>query len=89
MIGVLEGKFRILVWENVFSFRQFSRLSDELANNCAALGLEHIKFGDFEANSLLGSQILDGIRNGFALESYGPGARLRLRKEIRENFCHD
>ncbi|MCE7066676.1 hypothetical protein [Dyadobacter sp. CY326] len=88
MIEVLEGKFRILVWENVFSFRQFSRLSEELANNCAALGLEHIRFGDFEANSLLGSQILDGIRNGFPLENYGPGARLRLKKEIRESFCH-
>ena len=89
MIEVLRDKFRILVWENVFSFRQFPKLSDELAANCAALGLEHVRFGDFEANSLLGSQILDGIRKGFPLESYGPGARLRLKKEIRENFCHD
>lgn len=89
MIEVLGGKFRILVWENVFSFRQFQKLSDELVANCATLGLEHLRFGDFEANSLLGSQILDGIRKGFPLDSYGPGARLRLKKEIRENFCHD
>ena len=84
----LNGQFRIIAWENLNTFKQFPNLSTELRRNCIGLGIEHREFGDFDANSLLGSQILDGIRQGHGLDQYPPGARIRLRKELRDNFSH-
>lgn len=86
MRAALGPRFEIVVWQNLFGFNQFPNLSKELEENCTALGLVLKRFGDFEPASLLGGQILDGIRHGYALKDYPPGARLRLRKELRENF---
>jgi hypothetical protein len=89
MRAALGSKFEIVIWQNLFGFNQFPGLSRELEDNCSALGLYLRRFGDFEPASLLGGQILDGIRNGYALKDYPPGARLRLKKELRENFSDE
>ena len=44
------------------------------------------QFADFDPSSNLGSQILDGVRKGYSLSDYQTGARLRLKKELTENF---
>jgi len=49
--------------------------------------LRYRRFGDFEPSTLLAGQVLDGIRKGFALSDYTPGARIRLKKELNENFA--
>ena len=89
MRAALNSKFQMVIWQNLFGFAQFPALSRELEENCSALGLDLRRFGDFEPASLLGGQILDGIRNGYALQDYPPGARLRLKKELRENFSDE
>lgn len=86
IIAAVKGELRIIVWENLNSFQQFPALSAELARNCKLLQLELRKFGDFDGSSLLGKQILDGMRSGFGLGDYPPGARIRLKKELNENF---
>lgn len=89
MRAALNSRFQMVIWQNLFGFAQFPALSRELEENCSALGLDLRRFGDFEPASLLGGQILDGIRNGYALQDYPPGARLRLKKELRENFSDE
>lgn len=89
MVTVLNGQFEVISWENLNTFKQYPSLSAELAARCHTMGIQHRQFGDFDANSLLGIQILDGIRNGYGLDQYGPGARIRLRKELRENFNYE
>ncbi|OJV22389.1 MAG: hypothetical protein BGO21_14050 [Dyadobacter sp. 50-39] len=89
MRAALNSRFQMVIWQNLFGFAQFPALSRELEENCSVLGLDLRRFGDFEPASLLGGQILDGIRNGYALKDYPPGARLRLKKELRENFSDE
>ena len=89
MVEVLGGQFEVTAWENLNTFKQYPDLSRELAARCHAMGMAHRRFGDFDANSLLGIQILDGIRNGFSLDRYQPGARICLKKELRENLGHE
>lgn len=89
MFEVLDGQFEIVAWENIYTFKQYPTLSDELAEKCLVNGIEHRQFGDFDANSLLGIQILDGIRNGYSLDQYRPGARIRLTKELRDHFGYE
>lgn len=89
MVAVLNGQFEIIAWENLNSFKQYPSLSGELTARCHSMDIQHRQFGDFDANSLLGIQILDGIRNGHNLAQYGPGARIRLKKELRENFNYE
>ncbi|ADQ17064.1 hypothetical protein Lbys_1345 [Leadbetterella byssophila DSM 17132] len=86
MVAVLGGQFEVTAWENLNTFKQYPDLSNELASKCQAMEIQHERFGDFDANSLLGIQILDGIRKGYGLEQYKPGARISLRKELREHF---
>jgi hypothetical protein len=89
MVAVLNGQFEVIAWENLNTFKQYPSLSAELAARCHYMDIQHRQFGDFDANSLLGIQILDGIRNGYNLAQYGPGARIRLKKELRENFNYE
>ena len=89
MVAVLNGQFEVIAWENLNTFKQYPSLSGELAARCRYMDIQHRQFGDFDANSLLGIQILDGIRNGYNLAQYGPGARIRLKKELRENFNYE
>ncbi|MGV3600025.1 MAG: hypothetical protein ACO1N1_02415 [Dyadobacter fermentans] len=89
LVSVVDNKFETVVWENITSFNQFPALSKELAGNCKRMGLRYRRFGDFEPSTLLGGQVLDGIRKGFALSDYTPGARIRLKKELNENFGHE
>jgi len=89
MVQVLAGQFEVTAWENISTFKQYPKLSQELAARCHAMGIEHRRFGDFDANSLLGIQILDGIRSGFNLDKYYPGARITLKRELRENFGYE
>ncbi len=89
IVSVLKGEFKIIVWENITSFNQFPVLSTELGANCKSMGLQYKRFGDFEPSTLLGGQILDGIRRGYSLSDYSPGARIRMKKELKENFGHE
>ena len=79
---------RVQAWANAWSFRHFPRLVQELTRNCERQGLSLYSFGNFEPHTLLGRQILQGVRQGIALEEYPPGARLRLRKELQDCFYH-
>ena len=89
IVSVLNNEFKIIVWENITSFNQFPALSAELADNCKRLGVRYKRFGDFEPSTLLGGLVLDGIRRGYSLNEYSPGARIRLKKELKENFGHE
>jgi hypothetical protein len=89
IIKTVDGRFRIIVWENMGTFKQFPSLAEELSKVCERFGLELRKFGDFDADTLLGTMILDGIRNGYKLDQYAPGARIRLMAELKNNFDHE
>ena len=89
MIAATQNQFQLIVWQNITSFSKHPELSQELASNCHNLGLTLKLYGDFEPSSNLGSQILDGVRKGDALENYQTGARLRLKRELKINFNHE
>lgn len=89
LLKVLGGQFEITIWQSITSFKNFPELSSELKHNCDKLQLHLQKFGDFDPSTLLGSQILDFIRKGAGLSEYSAGARLRLIKELKENFGYE
>lgn len=86
LLKALNGEFKVVVWSNTTSFNKFPELATELELNCSKLGLEFRRFGDFDPSSHLGSNILDGIRKGFGLNDYTTGARLALKKELKQTF---
>ena len=89
LLKVLDGQFEVTVWKSITSFKNFPELSSELKLNCQKLRLQLNKFGDFDPSTLLGSQVLDFIRKGVGLSDYSTGARLRLIKELKENFGYE
>jgi len=89
MIEVTSGRFRIVVWQNLSTFSELPQLFAELSENCARFGLELRQFGDFDAGTLLGIQILDGIRNGYRLDQYPFGAQICLETELENNFSNE
>jgi hypothetical protein len=89
VLQVVSGRFQIIVWKNIGTFHQFPKLAVELSENCKRFGLELREFGDFNADTLMGTMILDGIRNGNGLDEYPPGARIRLQAELKNNFSHE
>jgi len=86
MVSVTDGKFKIIVWANLKTFNQFPDLLAELEGNCKHMNLTFKVFGAFESGTLLGGLIEDGCRKGYSLTDYSPGARIRLKKELKENF---
>ena len=86
LLIALNHQFEVTVWQSITTFNNFSSLIDELRNNCETLGIRFRRFGDFEPSSNLGSQILDGIRKGYGIDEYQTGARIRLKKELNDNF---
>lgn len=85
----LNGDFDVTIFKSITTFgNNFQNLADELAENCKKMGLPLRQFGDFDPSSNLGSQILDGVRKGYSLSDsdYQTGARLKLKKELTENF---
>jgi hypothetical protein len=89
ILSVTNGDFEIIVWANITSFSQFPSLLKELETNCKQLNLQFKQYGDFEPSTLLGGQVLDGVRKGYSLDDYSPGARIRIKKELKENFSHE
>ena len=71
---------------SITTFSNFPILAQELQTNCKKLGLTLRQFGYFEPSSNLGSQILDGIRKGYGIGDYQTGAKIKLKKELNDNF---
>lgn len=86
LVIALRGEFEVTVWQSITTFKNFSNLSEELKRNCGLLGLRFRTFGDFDPSSNLGNQILDGVRKGYGTSDYQTGARIRLKKELNDNF---
>lgn len=86
LLGILPKSISINVWESITTFNNFPHLAQELNQNCAILKIPKHRFGDFDPSSNLGGQILSGIRLGYSLNDYQTGARLRLKRELSENF---
>lgn len=86
LLKSLNGNFNVTVWSSITTFSKFPTLAEELKENCDKMRLPLRQFADFDPSSNLGSQILDGIRKGYSLSDYQTGARLRLKKELSENF---
>jgi hypothetical protein len=82
MMEVAKKEFPIIVWENKTFFRNLAQNSLELKENCERLKLTLKSFGDFEPTTVLGSQILNGISQGYGLNDYSIGAKMRLKKEL-------
>ena len=82
----LNGDFDVTIWKSITTFNNFQNLAEELSDNCKKMNLPLRQFADFDPSSNLGSQILDGVRKGYSLSDYQTGARLRLKKELTENF---
>ncbi|MDQ6482610.1 hypothetical protein RB622_29785, partial [Dyadobacter sp. LHD-138] len=89
MIQAANGRFRIVVWQNLSTFSELPKLAADLSNNCDRFGLELRQFGDFDAGTLLGIQILEGIRNGYSLDQYPFGAQICLETELENNFSDE
>ena len=89
MMKVLGNDFDVAVWKSITTFNNFPLLAQELERNCHKLQIPLRQFGDFEPSSNLGSQILSGIRLGYALNDYQTGARLALKKELKQNFGYE
>ena len=64
-------------------------MGKELKQICHDLAIRFRQFGDFDPSSHLGNQILDGIRLGYGFNDYQTGARLRIKKELNENFKNE
>lgn len=86
LLKAIKGTSDITVWQNITSFSNFPEIAEELKNNCEKMNIRYRKFGDFEPSSHLGSLILDGIRKGYGIDDYSIGAKLKLEKELNENF---
>ena len=86
MMRALNNDFEVQVWQSITTFNNFQSLAGELKKNCDKLNIKFRPFGDFDPSSNLGSQILDGIRKGYGINDYQTGAKIRLRKELNENF---
>lgn len=86
LVDAGAGKFRVIAWENMHSFRLVPELSVELELICEKLGIELRRFGDFDSTTLLGKQILKGVRSGYNLGSYPPGAKISITTELKDNF---
>ncbi|HEV7382425.1 MAG TPA: hypothetical protein VGN64_21665 [Dyadobacter sp.] len=86
-IGEVAKDFQINVWKSVTSFRKYPELSKELEAYCQTANYPLYKFGDFEPESDLGGQILDGARRGFKLSDHQIGAMLRLRNELQNLYA--
>lgn len=86
-IGEVAKEFQINVWKSVTSFRKYPELSKELEAYCQRANYPLYKFGDFEPESDLGGQILDGARRGFKLSDHQIGAMLRLRNELQNLYA--
>jgi cellulose biosynthesis protein BcsQ len=86
LVIALRGEFEVTVWQSITTFKNFNNLSEELRRNCGLLGLRFRTFGDFDPSSNLGNQILDGVRKGYGTSDYQTGARIRLKKELNDNF---
>jgi cellulose biosynthesis protein BcsQ len=86
MMRALNNDFEVQVWQSITTFNNFQSLAGELKKNCDKLNIMFRPFGDFDPSSNLGSQILDGIRKGYGINDYQTGAKIRLRKELNENF---
>lgn len=86
MFKILNGEFDILVWQNLYTFQKWEALSEELAGNCRNIDLKLIPFGHFEPKSNIGAHILEQVRKGNGINSYPIGARLRMKKELKENI---
>ena len=82
----LNGDFDVTIWKSITTFNNFQNLAEELAENCKKMQLPLRQFADFDPSSNLGNQILDGIRKGYSLSDYQTGAKLKLKKELSENF---
>jgi hypothetical protein len=89
MLKALNHQFEITIWQSITTFNNFPILSKELQNNCDKLKIRLCQFGDFDPSSNLGSQILDGIRKGFGINNYQTGARIKLKKELNDNFKNE
>ncbi|HEV7378470.1 MAG TPA: hypothetical protein VGN64_01645 [Dyadobacter sp.] len=85
-IGEVAKDFQINVWKSVTSFRKYPELSKELEAYCQTANYPLYKFGDFEPESDLGGQILDGARRGFTLSDHQIGPMLRLRNELHNLY---
>jgi hypothetical protein len=86
ILKALNQQFEVSVWRSITTFSNFPILAQELQTNCKKLGLTLRQFGDFEPSSNLGSQILDGIRKGYGIGDYQTGAKIKLKKELNDNF---
>ena len=82
----LNGDFEATIWKSITTFNNFKNLGDELSDNCKKMNLPLRQFADLDPSSNLGCQILDGVRQGYSLGDYQTGARLKLKKELTENF---
>ncbi len=87
MLNVIKADFEIVVWKSITTFNNFVSLAEELKANCKKLNIPLRQFGDFDANTFIGGQILDGIRRGLAQSEFPIGAKLRLSKELKDNFA--
>lgn len=88
LLKALNGEFEVSIWQSITSFNNFAELSSELKSNCKKMSLDLRHFGDFDPATLLGSQILDFIRRGSGMNDYSIGAKIRLKKELKENFSY-
>jgi len=89
MVKVVRDDFKITVWESVTGFRKFPELAKELAENCGNMGLTFRRFGDFEPETYVGTEILSEVSKGLALEDCDRGPRKRLIRELNINFRYD
>ena len=86
ILKALNNEFEVTVWQSLTTFNNFPTLAKELQTNCQRVGLLLRPFGDFEPSSNLGEQILNGIRQGYGLNEFPTGAKLRLKKELNDHF---
>ena len=84
LLKSLNGDFDVTIWKSITTFNNFQNLADELTENCKKMKFPLRQFADFDPSSNLGNQILDGVRRG--LSEYQTGAKLKLKKELSENF---
>ena len=86
LVGIVKGKFDIVMYLNELTFQNYNLLVDELeefAKKAKGSISKIIRFGDIHVDRNSGQIITENIRNGMGFESYKSfAAKTIIKREI-------
>ncbi len=88
LANILDGKFPIVVYANMFTFKEYTSQLDQLINwSKKAKAIDKVvEFGDIEVDRSSGQKIIDLIKDGQGKEGYKNEwmARTKIKRRLAE-----